>query len=55
MSTLKVSKLKQLATDHLGAFAGTREPLKIFKGEELKTGNSDFTMFCGIVSYCHVK
>ena len=33
MSTLKICKLKLLATDQLGAFAGTRDPLKIFKGE----------------------
>lgn len=33
MSTLKVCKLKQFATDHLGAFTGKRDPLKIFKAE----------------------
>lgn len=37
MSTLKICKSKLLATDHLGAFAGTRDPLKKYsKGNNSK-------------------
>lgn len=37
MSTLKICKLKLLATDQLGAFASTRDPLKKYsKGNNSK-------------------
>ena len=37
MSTLKIYKLKVLDTDQLGAFAGTRDPLKKYsKGNNSK-------------------
>ena len=37
MSTLRICKLKLLATDQLGAFAGTRDPLKKYsKGNNSK-------------------
>ena len=56
MSTLKICKLKLLATDPLGAFAGTRDPLKKYsKGNNSKPEGAISQFVCAIVSYCHFQ
>lgn len=45
MSTLKINNLNLLPKDQLGVFAGTLDPLKIFKGEQLKTELLPFLIY----------